>query len=149
MSLENFIERYGGEGTIVPGKKLDDVVSVAGRIHNARVAGKNLRFYDLHGEGVKIQIMAALQYVSFQSRWAPGTNEREGTPSRRKSMKKFTTSFDEATLLVLPADLPARKRASSPFPPVKSSSSPRIFTSYPKNTLVVSKMSKLGIASGI
>jgi lysyl-tRNA synthetase, class II len=65
MSLENFIEKYGGEGTIAPGKRLDDVVSVAGRIHNARASGKSLRFYDLHGEGVKIQIMAALQYVSF------------------------------------------------------------------------------------
>jgi len=65
ISLETFIEKYGGEGTIAPGKKLDDVVNVAGRIHNARVAGKNLRFYDLRGEGVKIQIMAALQCVSF------------------------------------------------------------------------------------
>jgi lysyl-tRNA synthetase class 2 len=67
MSLENFIEKYGGEGTILPGNKLDNVVSVAGRIHNARASGKNLRFYDLRGEGVKIQIMAALQYVSFHT----------------------------------------------------------------------------------
>jgi lysyl-tRNA synthetase class 2 len=65
ISLEHFIEKYGGEGTIAPGKRLDNVVNVAGRIHNARVAGKNLRFYDLRGEGVKIQIMAALQCVSF------------------------------------------------------------------------------------
>lgn len=65
ISLEAFIKKYGGEGTIAPGKKLEDVVNVVGRIHNARVAGKNLRFYDLHGEGVKIQIMAALQCVSF------------------------------------------------------------------------------------
>ena len=65
ISLEAFIGKYGGDGTIAPGKKLEDVVNVAGRIHNARVAGKNLRFYDLRGEGVKIQIMATLQCVSF------------------------------------------------------------------------------------
>ena len=37
--------------------------SLAGRIHNIRSQGQNLRFYDLHGEGKKVQIMAQLQYV--------------------------------------------------------------------------------------
>jgi len=148
ISLENFIEKYGGEGTIAPGKKLDNVVNVAGRIHNARVAGKNLRFYDLRGEGVKIQIMAALQCVSFLVEVSALADEREGTPSRQRRMKIFTTSFDEVTLSVSPADLPAHKRASSPSPLVKSFSSPQISTSYPRNTMVVSRMLRLGIASG-
>ncbi|KAL8292492.1 hypothetical protein RQP46_001104 [Phenoliferia psychrophenolica] len=37
---------------------LKDVVSVAGRIHNIRVAGAKLRFYDLFSEGQRCQIMA-------------------------------------------------------------------------------------------
>ena len=36
-------------------------VTVAGRIHNKRASGQKLRFYDLHGEGVKIQVMAQAQ----------------------------------------------------------------------------------------
>jgi len=35
--------------------------SVAGRIHNIRAQGANLKFYDLHSEGKKIQIMAQKQ----------------------------------------------------------------------------------------
>jgi lysyl-tRNA synthetase class 2 len=68
ISLENYTKQYGGEGTILPGKYHDDVVSVAGRIHSVRASGKNLRFYDLRGEGVRIQLMATLQYVAFPSR---------------------------------------------------------------------------------
>lgn len=34
-------------------------VQLAGRIHNKRASGAKLRFYDLHGEGVKIQVMAS------------------------------------------------------------------------------------------
>lgn len=34
---------------------------VAGRIHGQRASGNRLRFYDLHAEGVKIQIMAQAQ----------------------------------------------------------------------------------------
>ena len=44
------------------GSKLDGVVeSLAGRIHNIRASGSKLKFYDLHGEGTKIQIMATQQ----------------------------------------------------------------------------------------
>ncbi|GAA5799973.1 lysyl-tRNA synthetase [Helicostylum pulchrum] len=59
MSLPEFIEKYE---KLEVGQRLDDqVISVAGRVHNKRAAGAKLRFYDLHGEGVKIQVMAALQ----------------------------------------------------------------------------------------
>jgi lysyl-tRNA synthetase, class II len=60
--LTKYIEKYGPEGILSPGQKLDvEPVSVAGRIHDVRKAGKNLIFYDLRGEGVKIQVMAAAQ----------------------------------------------------------------------------------------
>ena len=56
-SLTDFIEKYGD--SIEPGQILEDVVvSVAGRIHSRRESGHKLVFYDLRGEGVKIQIMA-------------------------------------------------------------------------------------------
>ncbi|KAI7902906.1 lysyl-tRNA synthetase [Cokeromyces recurvatus] len=59
LSLPEFIEKFS---KIETGQRADDqVVSVAGRIHNKRASGAKLRFYDLHGEGVKIQIMASLQ----------------------------------------------------------------------------------------
>ncbi|KAG9049279.1 lysyl-tRNA synthetase [Tulasnella sp. UAMH 9824] len=61
-SITHYIEEYGPEGVIKPGDKLKDVtVSLAGRIHNIRASGQKLRFYDLHGEGGKVQIMAQAQ----------------------------------------------------------------------------------------
>ena len=68
MSLTDFIAKY--ESTTSPGtshkptegaagKNEEHLISVAGRIHNVRASSSKLRFYDLHGEGVKIQIMAS------------------------------------------------------------------------------------------
>ncbi|KAF5328740.1 hypothetical protein D9619_011581 [Psilocybe cf. subviscida] len=58
-SLTSFIQAYGAEGKIENGAKLDGVVeSLAGRVHNIRASGAKLKFYDLHGEGTKVQIMA-------------------------------------------------------------------------------------------
>lgn len=56
LSLEAFIEKYNEieKGTQWDGEK----VSVAGRIQEKRKSGQHLLFYDLRGEGVKIQIMA-------------------------------------------------------------------------------------------
>ena len=58
ISIPAFIKKYGD---LDPGQHLDEVVHVAGRIHNIRTGGAKLKFYDLHGEGVKIQIMAQAQ----------------------------------------------------------------------------------------
>ena len=58
VSLQRFIEKYS---VIQDGQRLEEVVTVAGRLHNIRHQSKGLIFYDLHGEGVKIQIMAAAQ----------------------------------------------------------------------------------------
>lgn len=61
-SLTRYVELYGKEGKIPPGTKLEGVTeSLAGRIHNIRASGAKLKFYDLHGEGVKVQIMATQQ----------------------------------------------------------------------------------------
>lgn len=66
-SLTDFIAKYDAKtnpGDVLrpEGAKADvkgeHLVSIAGRLHTIRVAGESLRFYDLHGEGVKIQIMA-------------------------------------------------------------------------------------------
>jgi len=51
----DFIEKYNN---IEAGTWNDEEVSVAGRIHAKRLSGPKLIFYDLRGEGVKIQIMA-------------------------------------------------------------------------------------------
>merc|ERR1719318_820790 len=55
ISLTEFIEKYN---SIEDGTWNDNEVSVAGRIHAKRLSGPKLIFYDLRGEGVKIQIMA-------------------------------------------------------------------------------------------
>ena len=59
LSLTDFIARF--QDKVEPGTQLADVVCVAGRLHNMRASGQKLRFYDLHAEGVKIQIMAQMQ----------------------------------------------------------------------------------------
>ena len=65
-AITSYIEKYGPEGKIKAGEKLDGVTeSLAGRIHNIRLSGQNLRFYDLHGEGQKVQIMASKQLVHY------------------------------------------------------------------------------------
>lgn len=59
LSIPEFIKKYSHLET---GQRLEnEVITVAGRIHNKRASGAKLRFYDLHGDGVKIQIMASAQ----------------------------------------------------------------------------------------
>ncbi|XP_022059037.1 lysine--tRNA ligase isoform X2 [Acanthochromis polyacanthus] len=55
LSLTEFIEKYNH---LQPGDQLTDVLSVSGRIHAKRASGAKLIFYDLRGEGVKLQVMA-------------------------------------------------------------------------------------------
>ncbi|KXN66371.1 cytoplasmic lysine-tRNA ligase Krs1 [Conidiobolus coronatus NRRL 28638] len=58
VSIPEFIEKYSH---FEAGDRSEQLITVAGRIHNKRASGAKLRFYDLHGEGVKIQIMANAQ----------------------------------------------------------------------------------------
>ncbi|EEF31486.1 lysine--tRNA ligase, cytoplasmic [Ricinus communis] len=56
MSIEEYKQKYGG---LNDGEHLEDVtVSLAGRIMKKRSAAAKLFFYDLHGGGVKVQVMA-------------------------------------------------------------------------------------------
>lgn len=54
--MEDFIDKYSH---LQDGEQLEDVkVNVAGRIHAIRESSSKLVFFDLRGEGVKIQVMA-------------------------------------------------------------------------------------------
>uniref|UniRef100_A0A1L8DFR8 Lysine--tRNA ligase n=1 Tax=Nyssomyia neivai TaxID=330878 RepID=A0A1L8DFR8_9DIPT len=56
-SLEDFLGKY--TTTLTDGEMLESVqLSVAGRVHAIRESGAKLIFYDLRGEGVKLQVMA-------------------------------------------------------------------------------------------
>lgn len=55
-SLEAFIEKYS---SLNDGEQLENVkLTLAGRVHAIRESGAKLIFYDLRGEGVKLQVMA-------------------------------------------------------------------------------------------
>ncbi|KHN03344.1 Lysine--tRNA ligase [Glycine soja] len=57
MSIDQYIKEYGG---LSNGQHIEDVsVSLAGsRIMHKRTSGSKLVFYDLHGGGCKVQVMA-------------------------------------------------------------------------------------------
>lgn len=59
-SLADFIER---NQDLEPGDSREEEYSLAGRIHAKRESSSKLIFYDLRGEGVKLQIMANARCV--------------------------------------------------------------------------------------
>ncbi|KAL1439890.1 hypothetical protein MTO96_009719 [Rhipicephalus appendiculatus] len=67
-SLVEFVERYSGlqAGQVLTEERL----SVAGRVHAKRQSGNKLIFYDLRGEGTKIQVMANASYYSSEEAFA-------------------------------------------------------------------------------
>lgn len=90
ISLEAFIEKYQNlkEGEV----KEDDKVSIAGRIHAIRESGAKLIFYDLRGEGVKLQIMATARSYESEEKFIEDTGKIrrgdivgvEGVPTKTK-----------------------------------------------------------------
>lgn len=63
-SLEDFISKYNG---LKDGEMLEnEMLSVAGRVHAIRESGAKLIFYDVRGEGVKIQVMANAKLYSSE-----------------------------------------------------------------------------------
>lgn len=57
MTIPAYIDKYAG--SLESGQHLtSDTVSIAGRIHSKRAASSKLVFYDLHGDGRKVQIIA-------------------------------------------------------------------------------------------
>lgn len=64
ISLEEFIEKYNHVNS---GEVLENVsLSVAGRVHSIRESGAKLIFYDLRGEGVKIQVKTIMIIIFYK-----------------------------------------------------------------------------------
>ncbi|KAJ7584847.1 lysyl-tRNA synthetase [Mycena floridula] len=110
-SILSYIDLYGAEGKIPAGTKLEETTeSLAGRVHNIRASGNKLVFYDLHGEGKKVQIMATLQDAADPDSFI-ATHEIfrrgdivgvTGTPSRTK---KGELSISPSTMTLLAPNL--------------------------------------------
>lgn len=89
-SLQEFIEKYSGlkDGEVVEKDKL----SVAGRVHAIRESGAKLIFYDLRGEGTKLQVMATARNYYNEEKFAEDTGKIrrgdiigvEGVPTKTK-----------------------------------------------------------------
>lgn len=78
ISLAAFIETY--ENRLTDGQTLDnEFISVAGRVHAIRESGSKLIFYDVRGEGVKLQVMANVRgYDSEAAFYADTAKIRRG-----------------------------------------------------------------------
>ncbi|XP_017465975.1 PREDICTED: lysine--tRNA ligase isoform X1 [Rhagoletis zephyria] len=73
ISLEDFIKKYEN---LKEGEMLEDVsLSVAGRVHAIRESGVKLIFYDLRGEGVKLQVMANAKLYHSENAFEPDTTK--------------------------------------------------------------------------
>ncbi|XP_039765271.1 lysine--tRNA ligase isoform X1 [Pararge aegeria] len=73
ISLEEFIEKYNNLNS---GDVLENTtVSVAGRVHSIRESGAKLIFYDLRGEGVKIQVMANAKMYESEEKFVTDTDK--------------------------------------------------------------------------
>ncbi|GFV96316.1 lysine--tRNA ligase [Trichonephila clavipes] len=64
ISLTDFVNRYNNLEAAQICK--DETLSVSGRVHAKRESGNKLIFYDLRGEGVKIQVMAHSVHYSSE-----------------------------------------------------------------------------------
>lgn len=72
-SLEDFINKYT---PLKDGEMLEnDPLTVAGRIHAIRESGAKLIFYDVRGEGVKIQVMANAKLYSSEEEFVTDTEK--------------------------------------------------------------------------
>lgn len=90
VSLEAFIEKYS---TLADSEVLNDnKLSVAGRVHAIRSSGAKLVFYDLRGEGVKLQVMANAKLYESEDLFTADTDKIrrgdiigvEGVPGKTK-----------------------------------------------------------------
>ncbi|XP_066493100.1 lysine--tRNA ligase isoform X1 [Tiliqua scincoides] len=104
LSLTDFIEKYN---QLQAGDHLTDVtVRVAGRIHAKRASGGKLIFYDLRGEGVKLQVMAnsrnyksEAEYQRINNKLRRGDNIGvQGNPGKTKKGELSIIPY-EMTLL--------------------------------------------------
>lgn len=111
-SLEEFIAKYShlqNEEVLE-----NEVVTVAGRVHSIRESGAKLIFYDLRGEGLKIQVMATAKNYVSEERFKTDTDKLrrgdiigvEGVPTRTKkgelSIRPITVKLLSPCLHMLP-----------------------------------------------
>ncbi|XP_043686125.1 lysine--tRNA ligase isoform X3 [Vespula pensylvanica] len=74
ISLENFIEKFSS--VVKNGEILEkEIYSIAGRVHAIRESGAKLIFYDLRGEGVKIQVMANARHYEGEDKFVKDTSK--------------------------------------------------------------------------
>ncbi|KAB0357055.1 hypothetical protein FD754_001211 [Muntiacus muntjak] len=74
ISLTHFIQEYSH---LQPGDHLTDItLKVAGRIHAKKASGGKLIFYDLRGEGVKLQVMANTRNYKSEEEFIRINNKR-------------------------------------------------------------------------
>lgn len=68
MALSNYIQKYSN---IESGSSVDtDEARIAGRVHSIRRSGAKLIFYDIHGEGKKLQVMANMKAYSSEDEFS-------------------------------------------------------------------------------
>ncbi|XP_077144693.1 lysine--tRNA ligase isoform X1 [Ranitomeya variabilis] len=72
MSLTKFIQQYSN---LQVGDHLEEVVTIAGRIHAKRISGAKLIFYDLRGEGMKLQVMANSRFYKSEEEFIAVNNK--------------------------------------------------------------------------
>lgn len=92
ISLTEFIEKFSEQ--LKNGESLkNEVYSIAGRVHSIREAGAKLIFYDLRGEGVKVQVLANARLYKSEDEFVRDTAKIKrgdiigivGTPGKSKT----------------------------------------------------------------
>jgi lysyl-tRNA synthetase class 2 len=58
FTVREFLEKYEH---LEKDQSLEEQVSIGGRISNRRRSGKNLIFYDIRGDGLKLQVMCNIK----------------------------------------------------------------------------------------
>lgn len=103
--MEKFIETYSDR--LKDSETLDnEVQSIAGRIHSIRTAGAKLIFYDVRGEGIKLQVMANARHYENEDSFEKDNNKINrgdiigivGVPTRTKT-GEFSMLSRKITLL--------------------------------------------------
>ncbi|MCL4129882.1 UNVERIFIED_CONTAM: hypothetical protein GTU68_058080, partial [Idotea baltica] len=90
ISLSNFLTKYE---SLQNQEVSPDEVTIAARVHAIRESSNKLRFYDVRGEGQKLQVMANLQFYESESSYLEDCDRVrrgdiigvKGTPIRTKT----------------------------------------------------------------
>eukprot|EP01029_Cantina_marsupialis_P014133 TRINITY_DN312_c0_g1_i4.p1 TRINITY_DN312_c0_g1~~TRINITY_DN312_c0_g1_i4.p1 ORF type:complete len:1017 (-),score=370.81 TRINITY_DN312_c0_g1_i4:584-3634(-) len=66
ISLPEYVEKYQ---SLEKGQQVEESVSITGRIMVSRAASSKLVFYDIQGEGAKVQVMASLAFYENKDKF--------------------------------------------------------------------------------